>query len=395
MTGKESPTVLLGTPSVAVNDIASSLAERGVYFAGEIERINRQSIATLGMHTQLVDPLPDDWNDLPLAESTTAQLRAVFRSLDSEHPQWGLNDAALNLLLPTYKEAFRAESIRPLYVICLAKPHGLVRLRHSDGDLEASELRSIGLWVHHILSALKETKGEDRRVLPYKFFLADRSAVLDRIYGSLQDDVEDSAESTDLAGLPPIVAKTYAFSLRAYHRQSALASGALDHEVDELWDEFDGLRQMIRPSLLPDAPMMFYWRDGSQTKQHEHMFTPGGAWQSLAVELATPSNTMIQVAPYHMPCRIWVRKASWSVEGSEKPAELLPGPTGRIEDIEGFKRLTVFGPAAVLIQSPSGTPATLKLEFYVQASEGVLNDVIEMLSDRLGQLLKTAANAAT
>ena len=140
---------------------------------------------------------------------------------------------------------------------------------------------------------------------------------------------------------------------------------------------------MIRPSLLPDAPMMFFWREGSQTKQHEQMFSPAGTWQTLGVQLAAPPNSMIQVAPYHMPSRIWVRKAVWKSPEGEIEAELLPGPTGRVEKIEGLTRISVFGPAAILIQAPPASPAKLELEFYIQATETVLTDIITMLNQRL------------
>ena len=140
---------------------------------------------------------------------------------------------------------------------------------------------------------------------------------------------------------------------------------------------------MIRPSLLPEAPMMFFWREGNQTRQQEQMFTPAGRWQTLSVDLSLPPGTMIQVAPYHMPCRIWLRKALWRDASGESKVELLPGPTGRLEAFEGLTRISVFGPAAVLIQGPRTSPATLELEFYIQATETVLTDIIEMLKQRL------------
>jgi hypothetical protein len=133
--------------------------------------------------------------------------------------------------------------------------------------------------------------------------------------------------------------------------------------------------------------MMFFWMEGAQTKQADKMFSPTGAWQTVTVDIPAPPNTPLQVAPYHMPCEMWVRKAIWRQNGSEIPAQLSPGPNGRLETVEGVQRLTIFGPAALLLQTPPVPGAlSFEMEFYMQASEGLLENVVSMLSEKLAEL---------
>ena len=66
----------------------------------------------------------------------------------------------------------------------------------------------------------------------------------------------------------------------------------------------------------------------------------------------------------------------WVVDGNETPAALKAGPNGILER-PGILRLSVIGPAALMILSPQdATAATLTLEISVDASENALREII-------------------
>ena len=348
--------------------------------------MNNECLIALGMSRDTLDPMPTEWTSMPLIEAAVRRLRTEIQDHSRAHILWGLNDPAVGILLPIYKHIFQDEGIAPRYVICAMRPPSLAKMASTSGH---PNVRQIGSWLFYTLLALHGTKGEDRLVATLKRSLEDPGAKLAEILSAeeLAREPEPDEDLEDLNTLPPLVAKTYRLCVQASKDPKALQAGAFDREIDDLYEEFARLTHMIRPPLPPDAPMMFFWMESGQTKQSDKMFSPYGTWQTVSIDIEAPPNTPLQVAPYHMPCEMWVRKAVWRVNGSEMPTELTPGPNGRLETVEGVKRLTIFGPAALLLQTPP-TPGALKfeMEFCLQASEGVLENMVAMLSEKLAEL---------
>lgn len=380
-----SPMVFLGPPFSGTNLFASSLASTGPEFHDNILQANSQCLAAVGMSRHAVDPMPTAWSSMPLVDDAISRLRNEIQIHSKLSTPWGLNDPAVSLLLPIYEQIFDAEGTDPFYLICVPKP---TPKNHPDSAAPV-QMHSIGSWLFYTLSALHAAGGNHRWVLPMENFqegsMKDLMELLSR--KDVPREPETGEDREDFKNLPPLVPQTYALCIKAASNHAAFQAGEFDQEISALYEEFTRLTRMIRPPLPPDAPMMFFWMEGSQTKQADKMFSPAGTWQTISIEIPAPPNSPLQVAPYHMPCEMWIRKAIWRVGGTEIPAQLTPGPNGRLEMVEGITRLTIFGPAALLLVTPS-TPGslTLEMEFFMQASEAVLENILATLSEKLKEL---------
>jgi hypothetical protein len=196
----------------------------------------------------------------------------------------------------------------------------------------------------------------------------------------------------DLQTWPSLVARTYDCCLRADADPDGFVAGKLDAEIDDLWGEFGLMGKLVKPIQLPAGQMMFSWRQGDRPAGYAEKYSPTGAWQTLRVPVTAPPGAVVQIDPYQMPSQIWIRKASWTSGSDERPAALRPGPNGVVEDLNGMKRLTVFGPGPLLTQvPPSGGPFEFELEFQVQSGQIVMNTVVGMLRGGIEQAKRASA----
>jgi hypothetical protein len=189
------------------------------------------------------------------------------------------------------------------------------------------------------------------------------------------------------------VGRTYDVSMRAYKDPDGFMAGKFDAEVDELWDEWGTVSKMARPIQLPAGQMIFTWMERGRQNEHAERYSPTGTWQTFRGAVPVPQAVDVVLDPYQTPCQIWIRKAVWHTGNSERRAILGPGPNGALDDLFGMKRLTIFGPHALMVQgAPGAGPIEFEMEFKVITGQAVLNDLVNMLRARLEQTRRATAS---
>jgi hypothetical protein len=396
---------------------ANEFNEGGYWELEEMQALNLKALFMFGMNALGADRLPENWRDLPGALHMVDEIAALLERHFAGHAHWGWKEPGTTDLLPLYKEALASASITaPRYAISVRHPLSVASSRkrqfqmktakagdsESKGKLPPDEQRTVGIWVHYMLTTLRETKGFQRQMISYESFLRDPKAHLERLAGLLPwkptQAQMDAAVATikpswshsrfnreDLDDWPSIVGRTYDLCLLAAEDVEGLNEGKYDSAVDDLWQEWRTLGNMVRSSQLPAGQMIFSWRDGSEMRHSAHEFTPNGDWQRISAQIKAPPGETIQINPYQMACQIWLKSVVWKVDGQRQGAALMPGPTGIMEDL-GMLRLTAFGPAAMMTKAPtSGNSTELEIEFLLQFDLTVLNAAVYMLRDRLDQ----------
>lgn len=424
------PLVILGSFRSGTSCLATAVAELGVYQGAaedfepedeynkggywelsDMQMLNAKCLATFGMTYFQSERLPQDWLERPGSAQLVSEIRATLRKHFDGQNQWGFKEPSTTVLMPLYEEAFRAEGVdAPTFPIMVRHPLSVVASQKSrqssfgytaglsspQGHLQPLGERTMGIWVHYTLSALKETKGKQRLVIPYENFLQDPTpylhAMADRllVMKPTEEQIAGAAATVnpswshskhsveELHGWPHIVSRTYDCALRADRDPDGLNAGAFDAEVDALWSEWLLMSDMARPIPLPTAQMFVAWQGPKEVERVTKKYSPTDSWQCIRVEVPAPPRANIQVDLHQLPCQIWVRKAVWHVDGKEVPIAVKGGPNGIVEDL-GTLRLTSFGPGAMFIQAPAASPAELELEIMVMTDQAAMLNVVGMM----------------
>jgi hypothetical protein len=441
----DEPLVILGTFRSGTSAMATAYSLLGVYFGQEkdfqpaddfnpggywelrdMQVLNAKILGVYGTNFYQIDRLPEDWRSVPGSTAMVSEIRSLLRGKFSGQ-RFGWKEPSTSILLPLYKEAMQAEGIKnPIYTIAVRHPlsvaasqnkrqsqWGYQEAREAEGVV-AVEDRTVGLWTHYTLSSLRESKGATRQLISYEGFLQEPRRYLEwtaakmcepkptaeqmeAAVASVRPDWSHSKYSLDdLKPYSDVVVGTYDLCLRADKDPEGLTAGKYDAEIDRLWEEWITWNKMIRPILLPAGQITFSWRepDGRQNGNAQR-FSPTGAWQTINVSLNASPGTEVYIDPYQMPCQIWIKKATWRVGGQDRRAQLQPGPNGVLDDVYGTKRLTLFGPGALMGQIPPGHgEVEFEMEFLVQAGQVILSDIISTLRGKLDQIRRAAGPQA-
>ena len=438
MTLKGTPIVILGTFRGGTSCLATAFARLGVHLGAEkhfqpidefnkggywelteMQELNQACLMAFGMSYFGAERLPLDWEEMPGASEMVRNMRDLLGRHFAGQEHWGWKEPSTTVLLPLYKKALDADGVKPRYAIMVRHPLSIAasqRRRHAKGADEAGpsakeplppdEQRMVGLWLHYTLTNLKETKGSPRQVLVYERFLQEPRKYLEQIgknlldwqpsdeqleaaVGSVNPEWSHSRYSMeDLAGWPSILGRTYDLCLRAGSDPEGLQAGRIDAEIDELWNEWGIVGNMVHPSELPAGQMMVAWREAGQLAHVSQKYTPDGGWQTLTLEANAKPGDTVQIDFYQTTCQVWIRNATWRAGGKEFPASMNAGPHGILEDF-GMLRLTSFGPAPLFSKAPPVPgPAELEIEFLLQFNITVLNGAVMMLRDRLDQMAR-------
>ncbi|MEA2552585.1 MAG: hypothetical protein QOJ65_761 [Fimbriimonadaceae bacterium] len=430
------PIIILGTFRGGTSCLATAFSHLGVYLGAEedfepanefnpggywelqeMQSLNAQCLIGFGMSYFQADQLPVDWRDMPGTKEMVEDIRDLLRRHYSGRRKWGWKEPATSILMPLYKEALAAESVTsPRYPITVRhplavgasqrsrmlafynKPQSFGRLAMEPPLVE----RTVGLWVHFTLSALRETQGALRQVLVYEDYLKSPESYLpplvdrlvdwepskeelDAAIGSVKPEWSHSRFSAeDLRDWPVIVGRTYDLAIRASQDPDGLNAGKFDSETNDLYKLWSLTSKMAKPIQLPAGQMYFSWKEGERPVQVLERYSPTGSWQTTRTAIPAPPGATVQIDPYQGPCQIWIRKATWYVNGVAQPAGLRPGPNGVIEDLNPL-RLTVFGPGPLYVEAPKNGPAELELEFMFKSGEVVLTNVVDKVARKLIQ----------
>lgn len=427
------PVVVLGTFRGGTSCVATALNHLGVFLGPEnefqpaseqnpggfwelrdMQKLNARALLLLGMDYFRAQPLPPNWRDLPGGLNVVDDLHKMLLAKFDGHGVWGWKEPSATLLMPLYKEALALGGVREISsVICVRHPLSVAASQKSrykkwgyqsesfgDQAPPPVEARTVGLWVHYTLTALKDSIGDRRQVVVYESFLKDPSGYVETMSNALLGGKPDAAQrdaaiksvkpelshsrygDDALKDWPAIVGKVYDFARRLDSDQDGFQSGKYDDEINALYKEWELTGDLARPFEFPAAQMHFVWLDGESQQRVSHPYMQTGGWQIVRQEIPAAPNSTIQIDPCQLPCRIWIRKAAWKVGGQELPAGLKPGPNGVMERF-GILRLSVLGPAALLAITPEVEgPATLEIEMLVQSGEIVLREMVMALRKR-------------
>lgn len=430
----DQPIAVLGMVRSGTSCVATALAELGFFMGEESEllpanefnvggyweiqdvmRLNDRLLSAFGMNYYQADRLPASWMEMPESSALVGEIRRMLHAKFEGKSKWGWKEPSTTILLPLYKAALKEEGITPRYAICVRHPLGVVAsqlkrhagIRGVDEGPESGVFpvtdRTVGLWMHYTLSALKETQGEFRQVFSYEHFLNDPEPYLKLItrghpagepgekemvaaVASARPDWNHSRETMGLSGWPPIVGRIYDLCLRADKDPDGLNAGAFDGDIDELWDEVGTTARMIKPIMLPAGQMILTWKNGQTPGQAQAGYSPSDGWQTVRVTASAPAGTAVYVDPYQMACQIWIRKMVWKSKGQEKQAVLRVGPYAHMDTVEGVQRVTIFGPNPLAVQAPlEGGTAEFEMEFMMRSGPSVMADVAGIMRAKLDE----------
>lgn len=433
------PIVILGAFRSGTSCLATALAHLGVFLGAEedflpadqfneagyqeleeMQVLNARYLAAFGMNYFQAEEIPADWREYPGASEMVAHIGAILRKHFAGKARWGWKEPSTTVLMPLYKNALANEGVTgPRYPISIRHPLSVAssqkrrqaKFGFADPQLTSNlsipppvEERTVGLWMHYTLSALRETRGEVRQVFSYENFLTNPQPYLEHLtrglsgwnptpqemeaaIASVKPELSHSRFKTeDLDGLPPIIARAYDCCLRAERDPDGLNAGTFDEEIDALWQEWIYMSKMSKPIFLPFTDMFVSWQGGRTTVK----YTAAGSWQVVRATVDASGGSTVQLDLNPLPSQIWIKRAAWLLPNGEKRAVLKQGFNGILEDF-GLMRLSAYGPCPVVTQTPFGDgPFELEIEMMVLNNPVVLIDVITRMRMRLEQATKGA-----
>ncbi len=404
---------------------ADQFNEGGYQELEDLQNLNAQCLGAFGMNYFQADRLPPDWQHFPGATEMVGAISSVLLKHFNDKPRWGWKEPSTTILLPLYKEALKTEGVTaPRFPISIRHPLSVAASqtrRQSKFGFAAPQLvfpesenlpveqRTVGLWMHYTLSALRETKGYYRQVFSYESFLADPRPYLDHlvrgvaVWSACPEGMNAAIKTVDpslshskfslddLKALPNIVARAYDCCLRAEKNPDDLNAGKFDDEIEALWQEWTYTSQMAKPILLPFTDMFISWQEGRTTVK----YTAAETWQTVKGTVTAPGNARIQIDPTPLPCQIWIRKAIWRTNGKEQNAVLKQGINGIVEE-HGMTRLLAYGPCPLITQTPDGQgPFELELQMMIVNHPFAMVDLITRMRHRLEQLNRSLGSRPT
>ena len=439
------PLVILGTFRSGTSCLSTAAAALGVYLGADkdfepedqfnqggymeltdMQNLNARLLGAFGMNYFQCQSLPADWHDRPTSGLLVGEIRSVLNKHFTGKPSWGWKEPSTTILLPLYKAALEQEGVgSPRYPILVRHPLSVVASQRSrqtkfgyttelaepDGHAQPLDERTMGIWMHYTLSALRETRGQRRLVISYESFLADPRPYIDRMTSILfnfepsRTQIDAAVATinptwshskhsvTDLNGWPPLIGLAYDLCLRIENDPDRFNSGGFDGEIEGIWQEWETTCKMARPILLPAAEMFFAWQAAHDVKRVSKKYSPTDSWQTIKIEIDAPPHAPIQWDPHQLPCQVWLRKAVWRKSDKELQASIKHGPNGLIDDF-GALRVNSFGPCPAILESPAQRgPWELELDIMVLTGEYVLIELLGIMRTRLDQAARALAGS--
>ena len=241
--------------------------EKGFFEHQEILDIHEGLLKSLG--SSWYDPLPldDNWWQRPDVLTQRRRLVTVLRRDFANSRLWGVKDPRLCRLFPLWKSILAEVRCEPLCVIVTRNPHEVAdSLAKRDGfSLALGYL----LWLDHMLSAERFTRGLPRAFVNYGSLLADWRSVISEVTGKLDlewplsfQQVENEVDeflsdrlrhqlSTDkrLESDPDLSR----WVLGTYRELAAAASGesaSMHRRLSLTYREFEQAQRLYGPELL-------------------------------------------------------------------------------------------------------------------------------------------------
>lgn len=178
--------VYLGSPEELLSSDLRELPERdreraraanagGFWEHYRLMRLNERILKAFGGNWREPPELSPGWEDSPELASLREEANALLESSFSGHELWGWKDPRNSLTLPFWQRLL--PEMR--YVICLRNPIDVAAsLRCRDG---LSPEQAFDLWLIYVASALVNTSGSPRLLVPYESHFEDPQRLADRL----------------------------------------------------------------------------------------------------------------------------------------------------------------------------------------------------------------------
>lgn len=228
---------------------------RGYFEHEEVVRIDDALLDALGRRWDDPRELPGDWLRTAAADEARAAIARLLEREFSAMHLFALKDPRLCRLLPLWVGALRAAGIEPRVLLVVRHPAEVAAsLAKRNGFSPAlSQL----LWLEHMFSAERDSRGCTRAVVTYDDLIAAPEITLDLAMTAL--DVRHLVAATDGSKLSAFV------SAGDRHFSGGTALAAVAGPYDDLAADamslfakspidasrFDGLRQRLQRSLSP------------------------------------------------------------------------------------------------------------------------------------------------
>jgi hypothetical protein len=373
---------------------ANPMNEIGFYELGAISILNRKIFQALGMDYERVKPLDDDWEDHPVAEQILDQIDSVLLKHFAGRALWGWKDPATSTILPLYQKALARRQLKGNYAIGVRNPleiaESIVRATAFDHDWSPQEKelhseaviqKSLGLWVHFMLSALRFTHGESRTLFLYEDYLKNQRAVLERIVSkdaawkpseaewtsaisTLRPDLRHQSVTDDaISELPKIVRATYELCKDGARDPALVDTDEFRSSVTALYARSLLMRSMFADQNPYYGEVKLRWPEAGAEQQAQLAYLPTGMWQPIRIRVPAPAGAELRGTLYPGSSVAWVRNAFWVGNHLRIPATLWPAENTVVQTQGAATRyLLLPGQDQVVLQKPTA-PGLSHLEF--------------------------------
>ena len=415
--------VILGMFRSGTSSVAGVLSRLGIHFGEDaaffeadeqnqggyfelkdVMAVNRQALAALNMSYHRVHRIPADWDSRPGMNRVVDAIGVVLEKHFDEKMVWGWKEPMTTCLLPLYATVLAEKRVKPHYVICVRNPLEVVASERKRDPLVGD--RAFGLWLHYTLSALLETKNAGRSLIVYDRFLEDPRkyvASAANFAGLTASETEwerackevsdrfrhHNGSVTELDQWPEILGQTYRLCLEIDEDPTGFSQGNFDSSIEALWDQYCRLQRIMSSPGLETSKVHLVWERAGQREGVSAVYVPTGSWQTIRAQVRAVPGAVIQADLYQMPAQIWIRKANWIGGDTSQRAQLVQGPTGWLEEVDGLMRATVFGPAPMALRFPAnGDTFEVELEFLVESNFDTLTRILLRFRQQMESMRK-------
>jgi len=151
---------------------------RGYWEQREICEVNMEIMAAFGGTWERPPDLPSGWERSPALGTTRERARRALADLFGGcEGRWAWKDPRASVTLPFWRGL-----VGPMdYVLCVRNPADVAASLARRGDEEIDFDHSVGLWLHYVRAALRNTHRSRRLILHYEDYFSDQDRQIRRL----------------------------------------------------------------------------------------------------------------------------------------------------------------------------------------------------------------------
>jgi hypothetical protein len=197
---------------------------RGFWEHRDIAHLNHRLLKRLGGSWSEPPPLPAGWELADGLAGEREEARAILERAFDGYGRWGWKDPRNSLTLPFWQNLLPGHRYDVRYVICLRNPLDVIDSLKLPRPQSRQQTGT--LWLTYLASALVNTAGRPRILVPYEAYFRDWRGTVERLLG--------------FAGCPPPAAGR---EVEARMREF----------TDEgLWRHRTGAEEVVRDTTVPE-----------------------------------------------------------------------------------------------------------------------------------------------